>query len=185
MKRCFKCGIEKDMSEFYVHRQMRDGLLNKCKQCTKRDSRLRFNAKIQEPEWAEREKERGRLKFHRLGYGSKYNQTGEQKLRVMTKYKENYPEKAASRLNFKTPAGYNAHHWSYRTEHKKDVIFLRKEDHYLLHRFIKYDKQRFFYRSKEGVVLDTKQKHLNYLYQVLRLNGVTTDFVFPDKPPND
>ncbi len=36
LKTCVDCNIEKDISEFYKHKDMLDGYLNKCKTCVKK-----------------------------------------------------------------------------------------------------------------------------------------------------
>lgn len=38
VKKCFKCGVEFPLIYFYKHSEMKDGHLNKCKKCSRKDS---------------------------------------------------------------------------------------------------------------------------------------------------
>jgi len=63
-KRCFKCGKEKEKTEFYKHSQMSDGLLGKCKSCTKNDVRGHYHRT--RPARARYEKERAQRPERKL-----------------------------------------------------------------------------------------------------------------------
>ncbi len=63
------------------------------------------------------------------------------------------------------------HHWSYNQDQFIDIIPLSIKDHNLLHRNMDYDQSLKLYRDKEGVLLDTKESHINLLEKCL-LNDV-------------
>lgn len=47
MKKCFKCGDKKPVTEFYRHPGMKGGVLGKCKECTRRDVRENRKKRIE------------------------------------------------------------------------------------------------------------------------------------------
>lgn len=47
-KTCFKCDKTKPLGDFYKHKQMGDGHLNKCKECTKADVAAHREANLED-----------------------------------------------------------------------------------------------------------------------------------------
>ena len=168
-KTCFKCGIDKDLTEYYKHSQMGDGHLNKCKECTKKDTKVRSNEKMKDPNYAEKERARHREKYHRLNYKGKHKPTYDQKKKAMDNYNAKFPEKvkarnATSHLKAKKK-GNHLHHWSYNDEHFKDVIEITEKKHNLIHRYMNYNQDAKMYEAIEADMglLNTREKHELYI----------------------
>lgn len=167
-KKCFKCGEIKPTTEFYTHKQMGDGLLGKCKTCTKNDTKIRLNEKLKDPIFTEQEQARHRDKYYRLGYKEKHKSPKELANKYRRQWIEKYPEKYKCKSfmgrKIKAEKGNHLHHWSYNIKDAIDVIELSVRNHNKAHRFIIYDQERYMYRRCDTMeLLDSKEKHLQYI----------------------
>ncbi len=166
-KECFKCGKTLPISEFYVHKQMNDGHIGKCKDCSKKDVSKREMELRKNPEWVAKERQRGREKYYK--YGNK-KPNKDKKREATRRYRQKFPEKymAAKYTEIfliKTP-GMNLHHWSYDQNNWLDVLELTIKDHNLLHRHLIYIQETMMFTDLDGRVLEKKEDHLEYLEKI-------------------
>ena len=94
MKTCFKCGEAKPLSDFYKHKMMADGHLNKCKDCTMRDVRENRSKNIDH--YKQYEKQRYRNDPRKIASLKKYAESEKGKIAISVagrRYRERNPIK--------------------------------------------------------------------------------------------
>lgn len=160
MKKCIICNEKNKLEDFYKHPQMKDGRLNKCKKCCRLQSKRRDKILRKNINWVEKERERSREKYHRLNYKKKQIIWDKDK-----PWKKKSIYKNLSR-KFKTPKGFELHHWSYSDNNLEDIVLMDVKSHRSLHSLIDLDlhKKIFFVRDS-GKYLNTKNKHLDFIHQ--------------------
>lgn len=145
-KICFKCERELPLSDFYKHPQMADGHLNKCKECTRADVHGNYMKNLDSLDYVEKERKRGRDKYHRLYEGV------ENKHPHGYRSARNYIERRVGSL----PADVELHHWNYNFPHK--VFQLSRRHHARLHKLVVFDEDSQCF-SYNGKLILTKEEH--------------------------
>ena len=148
IKTCFKCNKEKPLTEFYSHPGMADGHLNKCKECTREDTKLNRQRKhyyykeYDRKRYCESDDRKERLRQHAKTEGYKNI-----KKRSTLKYIANNPQKHKAHIAVRNAivsgkltkcpceicgvSNVHAHHEDY--SKPLDVIWLCPKHHAWIH----------------------------------------------------
>ena len=94
MKICFKCGIPKELDEFYKHPQMADGHLNKCIECTKSDVHRHRDANLGAIQTYDRE--RGKLPHRLKANRDRQRVNPAPHYQALARYNQKHPERKAA-----------------------------------------------------------------------------------------
>ena len=159
-KKCIICNIEKVVSDYYVHRKMADGHLNKCKQCCKDQAAERHKRLSKNESFVEKERIRNREKYKRLNYYEKSKKSIEDKPWAKTHIYKGLHKK------LKCEKGYELHHWNYNDAYLEDVLVMNISDHRRLHKKLTLDKEKRIFIYK-GEYLDTIEKHKKAISEIL------------------
>lgn len=148
--------MELPLSEFYKHKQMKDGHLNKCKDCARMDTRKLYYINSQNEEWIKKERLRGREKDRK-------NPHRESKKKTQKAFGSFNITSKLKKLGIETN-GKEAHHWNYNKP--LSIILLSRKAHHRIHKKLVVNYNDKYLYTLDGVRLDTKEKTQEYYENV-------------------
>lgn len=171
-KICFKCKQVKPLSEFYAHPQMGDGHLNKCKTCAKKDIHRNYSEKSKDISYINKERERGREKYHRLNYKDRY------KPKFKSVLLKNIAKIVRKRLGVDL-TNKELHHWNYLGYNEGCAFILSRTSHKLIHKYVNARLNKFLYVNNK-IKITSQLMAYKVIKSILFLHGVSEDIQFID-----
>jgi len=142
---------------------MKDGHLNQCKDCLRGRAITYYNEHSKDEKWMEKERERGREKYRRLGYANRFS-----KITDMCPIMKNISAKLR-RHGYKTK-GMEAHHWNYNFPFS--IFLISKSAHKKIHQHmvVNYDDKMCY--TVFGEPLKDEQQAASYFRMILDTYGM-------------
>ena len=155
IKICFKCNKAKEIELFYKHPKTKDGFVNSCIECSlKLNTDNYYRKKLLQEGFAEKERLRSKEKYYRLNYKEKLIE------RNKNKHSKYFNLRRKLKITSKET---ECHHWNYNYNYIEDVFLLNRLEHRKCHTFLKLIKDKLIFMGNNGELLDTKDKHKEYL----------------------
>lgn len=133
MKICFKCNHMKPLSEFYRHSQMKDGHLNKYKECAKLDVSSNYkNNRDYYVEYYKKREQTEKRKLQKTKYQKNRRAKNPTRVSVYNKVKRSKLIRPNKCQKCGKTAKLNAHHENYNAP--LEVIWVCAMCHYYIHK---------------------------------------------------
>ena len=95
MKACRECGVSKPLSEYYTHKEMGDGHLNKCKECVKARVNAYRAANLERIQ--EYDRSRGQWPSRKAANKARAERYLAKRAEYLRRHREAYPDKDRAR----------------------------------------------------------------------------------------